>query len=1052
MVKSMWRRALAALAAACMVLAAAVMLCPVQAQGAPSDQATSSVSAPRVVEDANMSAGQKATWDCVWFGSYPQKVVIDPATIAALDAADWSGGRATLGGVEYARLYPEDATHSGYFERFETCHGAGGCLYFACSPIKWRVLETDGSTALLLADSALDAQRYHGIREEVTWEGSDLRAWLNSSFMDAAFTPAEKAAIVRQDLENEDNDEYGTEGGNATQDDVFLLSLSDVYGEGGAAHGFATSPSASDEARCARVSDYAHAMGESRSTYHDSQPGSGWWWLRSPGVGAHCASLVHHDGYVYRSGYGVDGDSVVVRPALRISLSSNLISSAGTVDSGGTDVCLYFACSPIKWRVLEADGSTALLLADSALDAQRYHGTNTDVTWEGSDLRTWLNSGFMDAAFTPAEKAAIVRQDLENADNEACGTEGGTATQDDVFLLSLSDVYGEGGAAHGFATSPSASDEARCARVSDYAHAMGGSRYTVHDSQPGSGWWWLRSPGRDAYYASHVDYGGYVSRRGSHVDSVNDVVRPALRIPLSSNQISSAGTVDSDGTAAEAQGGAPSSVAAPRVAEDANMSTGQKATWDCVWFGSYPQRLVRDASTIAALDVASWEGGRATVDGVEYVRLYPQDATSSSYFADSAPWYGNDGSAPAPEPSPDPADKQALEASEAAAGAADDGVASSADGKDVKRNAQWVPADVAKRLADAAAAASKVLADAGATQEEVDAAKKALGEALAAYEAAKKPGTAPAAWTRLAGGNALGTMADIVGAGFSECDAVVVASLDGYWDALSASSLAGALGCPVLLTGTDSLSAEAAAEITRLGATTAYVVGGTYWIPDSQLAELEALGAKPVRVAGPNAQDTAIEAAKQAAALAEGGLSKTCLVATSGTFQDALCAGPFAYARKAPIYLAAEDGTLSQATLADIKARGFERAIVVGGSYWIPDATLAVLRGAGVATVERKSGATAYDTSAVFAEWALGQGMSVETLGIATSGTHHDALTGAAFCGSRNGVLVLADDASDSNVGGFIKSHGKQVVDGFAFGGTYWIADTVIGSCEKATE
>ncbi len=36
-----------------------------------------------------------------------------------------------------------------------------------------------GEQALLLADTALDAQKYHTVLEEVTWETSTVRSWLN---------------------------------------------------------------------------------------------------------------------------------------------------------------------------------------------------------------------------------------------------------------------------------------------------------------------------------------------------------------------------------------------------------------------------------------------------------------------------------------------------------------------------------------------------------------------------------------------------------------------------------------------------------------------------------------------------------------------------------------------------------------------------------------------------------------------------------------------------------------------------------------------------------
>ena len=64
----------------------------------------------------------------------------------------------------------------------------------------------------------------------------------------------------------------------------------------------------------------------------------------------------------------------------------------------------------------------------------------------------------------------------------------------------------------------------------------------------------MRSPGYSAYYAACVnDYGGggRVLRNGHRVDYGRYAVRPALRISLSSNQISYAGTVCSNGTVNE---------------------------------------------------------------------------------------------------------------------------------------------------------------------------------------------------------------------------------------------------------------------------------------------------------------------------------------------------------------------------------------------------------------------------------------------------------------------------------------------------------------------
>ena len=90
------------------------------------------------------------------------------------------------------------------------------------------------------------------------------------------------------------------------------------------------------------------------------------------------------------------------------------------------------------------------------------------------------------------------------------------------------------------------------------------------------------------------------------------------------------------------------------------------------------------------------------------------------------------------------------------------------------------------------------------------------------------PAVAEAKWTRIAGDTALDTMAAVAEEGWADGSAasVVLASTEGYWDALSASALAGALGSPVLLTAPGSLSPQAREQIERLGASKVYVAGG----------------------------------------------------------------------------------------------------------------------------------------------------------------------------------------------------------------------------------
>ena len=213
-------------------------------------------------------------------------------------------------------------------------------------PIKWRVLSVDGDDAFLLADQNLDAKAYNTSYTSVTWETCTLRSWLNGygasanventdyssdNFIDTAFTAAEQSAIRQTNVINEDNPEYGTEGGNDTMDQVYLLSVAEASS---ASYGFNSNYRTESKTREAKNTSYAKEQGASTTTSTQYE-GNGDWWLRSPRNISRYASYVNYDGCGYYSMH-VDYCHAAVRPALHLNLSSsNLWSYAGTVSSEG---------------------------------------------------------------------------------------------------------------------------------------------------------------------------------------------------------------------------------------------------------------------------------------------------------------------------------------------------------------------------------------------------------------------------------------------------------------------------------------------------------------------------------------------------------------------------------------------------------------------------------------------------------------------------------------------------------------------------------------------
>ena len=173
-------------------------------------------------------------------------------------------------------------------------------------PIKWIVMKNEGNQVLLLSKYVLDAKSYNEEWEDVTWETSDIRQWLNNEFYTAAFNKSEKAKIQTSLIKNEDNSEHGTSGGNDTEDKVFLLSEKE-----------AETLFSNDDERIAKATEYAEKSG-----VYVNEEKAAYWWLRSPGDSGDDAAEVIYSGWVYRDGNYVDDSSGGVRPALHLNLQS----------------------------------------------------------------------------------------------------------------------------------------------------------------------------------------------------------------------------------------------------------------------------------------------------------------------------------------------------------------------------------------------------------------------------------------------------------------------------------------------------------------------------------------------------------------------------------------------------------------------------------------------------------------------------------------------------------------------------------------------------------
>ncbi|WP_139653429.1 cell wall-binding repeat-containing protein [Raoultibacter phocaeensis] len=246
----------------------------------------------------------------------------------------------------------------------------------------------------------------------------------------------------------------------------------------------------------------------------------------------------------------------------------------------------------------------------------------------------------------------------------------------------------------------------------------------------------------------------------------------------------------------------------------------------------------------------------------------------------------------------------------------------------------------------------------------------------------------------------------------------VVAGGYGWPDALTASSLAGALDCPVLLTPKEGLDASASQALSSLGVSHVVVVGDENAV---SAAAADAIGAKGIaveRLGGADRYATQMEIYRYGADPSknpEGRVlwgSDAVVLASGVSPADALSASPVAFCAKAPVFLADASCSLNADQLAALSsAGGFATALVMGDTNRVSKAAESAAAAASGRT-ERFAGADRYDTSARVAKWGIQNGFlgSWEGSAFATGQNPADALGGGALQGRERSPLLLVDD------------------------------------------
>ena len=439
---------------------------------------------------------------------------------------------------------------------------------------EWRMLDVQGHKALIITKDIVERYHYNEKHTDLTWESCTLRSYLNGEIY-SKFSKEEQSRIIETRINNPNNSQYRTNGGNDTNDKIFLLSI-------GEANKYFRSDSE-------RIANYNGSASE--------------WWLRSPGnnsIGVR-AAVIFSDGKVNADGRNVPVD-LGIRPALWIDLSIHIYKEAEAALSKGdyeTAIKKFqelddFRDSKAKlsqaielnnsqiytqaeaalsksdfetairnfqslgdfhdararlsqitiqfggydWCVLDVQGDKALIIAQDIVEIRPYNEQSTNITWETCSLRRYLNGEFLQK-FSKEEQAQIVETKIYNPDNLWYGTKGGNDTTDKIFLLSLEEVDKYFGDSGDYLNKRRVKYSARqypngkMVPANDgygFSNENVGNRISKFKNE--ASWWWLRSPGQYHEAAGVLDV-GFVYVTGCFVSFDFGGVRPALWIDLS---------------------------------------------------------------------------------------------------------------------------------------------------------------------------------------------------------------------------------------------------------------------------------------------------------------------------------------------------------------------------------------------------------------------------------------------------------------------------------------------------------------------------------------
>ncbi|WP_434297424.1 cell wall-binding repeat-containing protein [Clostridium sporogenes] len=275
---------------------------------------------------------------------------------------------------------------------------------------------------------------------------------------------------------------------------------------------------------------------------------------------------------------------------------------------------------------------------------------------------------------------------------------------------------------------------------------------------------------------------------------------------------------------------------------------------------------------------------------------------------------------------------------------------------------------------------------------------------------------------RLYGKGRYETSASICSSGWETSEYAIIASGEGFADALSAAPLAQKYNAPILLTGKNKLNDGAKAQLEKLETKEIIIVGGPGSISEDIVTELKNLGIRVNRIYGENRYKTSLKIAEKIGV-------KNGVVVTNGLgFADALAMAPIAASKQMPILLTPND-KLTSDTMEFLNKNSYDKSYVLGGTATVSDNIKNSLK-----NPIRLSGDDRYKTNIAILNH-FKQDLNLNEVYITSGNGYADALSGSALASKNKSPIILMNESINKSTQDFVNDNKSNFKNVTIFGG-----------------